>query len=178
MNWFTISKENMEVTTDPSEDITVVVPQLSYTHDTSLWGYTAPMMGSRYKFTLFGTPKFGLSGISFVNATGTTGRTCGWGATTALPSGSRGRKLRGESAEVHRRRDVKLDQQDVHERLHPADERVGLHIPPGGRSAPRVRLQRPDRIEIRAIQFRIPVPSLRVPPGGTPADRPAEHLRV
>ncbi len=70
MNWFTISKENMEVTTDPAEDITVLVPQLSYTHDTSLWGYTAPMMGSRYKFTLFGTPRFGLSGISFVNATG------------------------------------------------------------------------------------------------------------
>jgi Tol biopolymer transport system component len=70
LNWFTISKENMEVTQAPAEDITVVVPQLSYTHDTSLWGYTAPMLGSRYKFTLFGTPRFGLSGISFVNATG------------------------------------------------------------------------------------------------------------
>ncbi len=69
LNWFTISKENMEVTEMPSENLTVVVPQLSYVHDTSLWGYTAPMLGSRYKFTLFGTPKFGLSGISFVNAT-------------------------------------------------------------------------------------------------------------
>jgi Tol biopolymer transport system component len=70
LNWFTISKENMEVTQVPAENLTVLVPQLSYTHDTSLWGYTAPMLGSRYKFTLFGTPKFGLSGISFLNATG------------------------------------------------------------------------------------------------------------
>ena len=70
LNWFTISKENMEVTTAPAENLTVIVPQLSYTHDTSLWGYTAPMLGSRYKFTLFGTPRFGESGISFVNATG------------------------------------------------------------------------------------------------------------
>ncbi|HEX7572515.1 MAG TPA: BamA/TamA family outer membrane protein, partial [Bacteroidota bacterium] len=69
LNWFTISKENMEVTEMPAENLTVVVPQLSYVHDTSLWGYTAPMLGSRYKFTLFGTPKFGLSGISFLNAT-------------------------------------------------------------------------------------------------------------
>jgi len=70
MNWFSISKENMEVTEAPAENLTVVVPQISYTHDTSLWGYTAPMLGSRYKFTLFGTPKFGASGISFLNATG------------------------------------------------------------------------------------------------------------
>jgi Tol biopolymer transport system component len=70
LNWFTISKENMEVTDAPSENLTVVVPQISYIHDTSLWGYTAPMLGSRYKFTLFGTPRFGLSGISFLNVTG------------------------------------------------------------------------------------------------------------
>ena len=70
LNWFTISKENMEVTEAPAENLTVLVPQISYVHDTSLWGYTAPMLGSRYKFTLFGTPKFGLSGISFLNITG------------------------------------------------------------------------------------------------------------
>ncbi|HTO93946.1 MAG TPA: hypothetical protein VMM80_06220, partial [Bacteroidota bacterium] len=70
LNWFTISKENMEITEAPVENLTVVVPQLAYIHDTSLWGYTAPMLGSRYKFMLFGTPKFGLSGISFLNATG------------------------------------------------------------------------------------------------------------
>ena len=70
LNWFTISKENMEVTDAPAENLTVLVPQLSYVHDTSLWGYTAPMLGSRYKFMLFGTPKFGLSGISFLNVTG------------------------------------------------------------------------------------------------------------
>jgi Tol biopolymer transport system component len=70
LNWFTISKENMEVSEAPAENLTVIVPQISYTHDTSLWGYTAPMLGSRYKLTLFGTPRFGESGISFVNATG------------------------------------------------------------------------------------------------------------
>jgi len=65
-----VSKENIEVTDQPVDSRSVIVPTLSYVHDTSLWGYTAPMMGTRYKFTVFGTPSVGSDGISFVNATG------------------------------------------------------------------------------------------------------------
>ena len=70
MNWFSISRENIQEPADPIQHRTVVVPSVSYTHDTSLWGYTAPMIGTRYKMTLFGTPKMGNNGLSFVNVMG------------------------------------------------------------------------------------------------------------
>jgi outer membrane protein assembly factor BamA len=46
---------------------TVLVPSLSYTHDTSLWGFIWPTVGSRYRIDLLGTPKLGRDGLSFVN---------------------------------------------------------------------------------------------------------------
>jgi Tol biopolymer transport system component len=70
MAWFNISRENVEETGDPIQYRTVVLPSLTYTHDTSLWGYTSPMIGSRYKVNLFGTPKLGPNGLSFLNVTG------------------------------------------------------------------------------------------------------------
>ena len=70
LNWFNISRENIDVPEDPVEYRTVLVPSIGYTHDTSLWGYTAPMIGTRYKLALFGTPKLGVNGLSFVNVTG------------------------------------------------------------------------------------------------------------
>jgi Tol biopolymer transport system component len=68
--WYNISKENLDVSTESIQERTVLVPGISYTHDTSLWGYTAPVNGSRYKFTVFGTPRLGQNGLSFVNVTG------------------------------------------------------------------------------------------------------------
>jgi len=70
LNWYNISRENLDQITDPIQSRTVVVPSLSYTHDNSLWGYTSPVNGSRYNLTLFGTPKIGSNGLSFVNVTG------------------------------------------------------------------------------------------------------------
>lgn len=67
--WYNISRENLDVVFDPSQKRTVLVPSLSYIHDNSLWGYTAPVNGSRYNITLFGTPKLGNNGLSFVNLT-------------------------------------------------------------------------------------------------------------
>jgi Tol biopolymer transport system component len=69
LNWFNISKENIDVPEVPVQYRTVVLPSLSYTHDTALWGYTAPANGSRYKVSVFGTPKLGSSGLSFIEAT-------------------------------------------------------------------------------------------------------------
>jgi hypothetical protein len=68
--WYSISKENLDVTAFPIEERTVLVPSLGYSHDTSLWGYTAPMNGTRYNFSVFGTPRLGANGLSFVNVTG------------------------------------------------------------------------------------------------------------
>ena len=68
--WYNITRENLDIIADPVQERVVVVPSLGYTHDTSLWGFTAPTNGTRYNFNLFGTPKIGKSGLSFVNVTG------------------------------------------------------------------------------------------------------------
>jgi Tol biopolymer transport system component len=70
LNWYNISKENLDHADMPSQTRSVLVPSAGYTHDNSLWGYTAPVNGSRYNVNLFGTPKLGRNGLSFVNVTG------------------------------------------------------------------------------------------------------------
>jgi len=69
LNWYNISKENLDEISYPIESRTVLLPSLGYTHDNSLWGYIAPVNGSRYTVSLFGTPKLGNNGLSFVNLT-------------------------------------------------------------------------------------------------------------
>jgi len=70
LSWFNISRENLDRVFDPIQKRTVLVPSLGYTYDTSLWGFVAPMNGTRYSFNVFGTPKLGGLGLSFVNVTG------------------------------------------------------------------------------------------------------------
>lgn len=70
LNWYNISKENLDHIEDPLQQRTVLVPSAGYTHDNSLWGYIAPMNGTRYSVNVFGTPKLGNNGLSFVNLTG------------------------------------------------------------------------------------------------------------
>jgi Tol biopolymer transport system component len=69
-SWFNVTKENLDRPDYPTEDVMMVVPQLGYVYDTILWGYTAPVNGTRWKVNLFGTPRLGGEGISFVNFTG------------------------------------------------------------------------------------------------------------
>jgi outer membrane protein assembly factor BamA len=70
LSWFNISRENLDEISDPTQKQTVLVPSIGYTHDTALWGYTGPVNGSRYSLNIFGTPKLGSAGLSFVNVTG------------------------------------------------------------------------------------------------------------
>lgn len=70
LNWYNVSKENMDYQGVPIEKRQVLVPQVSYTHDNSLWGFTAPVNGTRFKFNVFGTPRLGKTGLSFVNLDG------------------------------------------------------------------------------------------------------------
>ncbi|MBI4536134.1 MAG: PD40 domain-containing protein [Ignavibacteriae bacterium] len=70
LSWYNISKENLDQISDPIQKRTVIVPSLGYTHDTALWGYTGPVTGTRYNISVFGTPKIGANGLSFVNVTG------------------------------------------------------------------------------------------------------------
>jgi Tol biopolymer transport system component len=70
LNWYNISRENLDHPEDPLQQRTVLLPSIGYTHDNSLWGYIAPMNGTRYNVSLYGTPKLGSNGLSFVNLTG------------------------------------------------------------------------------------------------------------
>lgn len=68
LNWYNVSKENLDPVFEPIQKRTVLVPTLGFTSDNSLWGYTSPINGTRYSINLFGTPKLGRNGLSFVNA--------------------------------------------------------------------------------------------------------------
>ena len=70
LNWYNISKENLDYPNVPLQQRTVLVPEFSYVYDTILWGYIAPVNGTRYRLNVFGTPQLGLDGLSFVNLTG------------------------------------------------------------------------------------------------------------
>lgn len=70
LSWFNISRENLDQIADPTQKRTTLVPSIGYTHDNSLWGFTGPINGTRYSFNVFGTPKLGSAGLSFVNVTG------------------------------------------------------------------------------------------------------------
>jgi hypothetical protein len=69
LNWMNISKENLDRLSYPMQTRIVLLPSLSYTNDTSIWGFINPISGSRYRFDVFGTPKMGKDGLEFVNAT-------------------------------------------------------------------------------------------------------------
>jgi Tol biopolymer transport system component len=51
--------ENLDNIAEPQENVTFTVPQLSFVHDNVLWGYTAPIQGTRYRFDLFGNVGIG-----------------------------------------------------------------------------------------------------------------------
>jgi outer membrane protein assembly factor BamA len=70
LSWYNISRENLDIIEEPTQKRSVIVPSLGYTYDTSLWGFTGPVNGTRYAVNLFGTPKLGSAGLSFVNVTG------------------------------------------------------------------------------------------------------------
>ncbi len=70
LRWYNLSRENLDHPEDPIQTRSVLVPGLSYTYDTSIWGLISPAAGMRYRFEVFGTPRLGASGLSFINVVG------------------------------------------------------------------------------------------------------------
>jgi hypothetical protein len=60
-----VSSENLDDTTVPIDQNTFTLPSISFTQDNVLWGYTSPIEGTRYSFTLFGDPGFVKQSQSF-----------------------------------------------------------------------------------------------------------------
>ncbi len=69
VSYYNILRENMDVLNAPIQERTVIVPGFGYVYDTILWGFTSPVTGTRYRMDLFGTPRMGRDGLSFVNVT-------------------------------------------------------------------------------------------------------------
>jgi hypothetical protein len=69
ISYYNILRENLDVVSAPIQQRTVVVPGFGYVYDTILWGFTSPVTGTRYRVDLFGTPRMGRDGLSFVNVT-------------------------------------------------------------------------------------------------------------
>ncbi|MDW8225349.1 MAG: BamA/TamA family outer membrane protein [Bacteroidota bacterium] len=67
------TRENIDAVEPPFEpplERTLVVPSLRYVHDDALWGFLAPVLGSRYYLGVQLTPKFSHGGIAFVTLRG------------------------------------------------------------------------------------------------------------
>ncbi len=53
-----VSSENLDNFLVPIDKSTYLIPSLSFVHDNTLWGYTSPIEGVRYNFTVFGNAAF------------------------------------------------------------------------------------------------------------------------
>ncbi|MEI7812302.1 MAG: biopolymer transporter Tol [Ignavibacteria bacterium] len=72
LSWLNVSSENLDNTDEPTEKIGYVIPSLSFIHDNVIQGYTSPIDGTRYNFTLFGNPlkgRIGNRNLSFYSMT-------------------------------------------------------------------------------------------------------------
>lgn len=56
LNFLNVASDNLDDNRVPSATNTFLVPSIAYVHDNSIFGYLAPMDGSRYRFELLGNP--------------------------------------------------------------------------------------------------------------------------
>jgi outer membrane protein assembly factor BamA len=68
LNFARLTKENLDNPLEETGTLNYVVPIASYVHDNTIFGYTAPVRGTRYNLTMLGTPKIGSTGVSFFSA--------------------------------------------------------------------------------------------------------------
>ncbi|MBV6478367.1 MAG: Protein TolB [Ignavibacteria bacterium] len=62
-----ISRENLDLAAEPITRKTLLVPSFSLIHDNTIFGYTAPISGTRYYLTFMGSPKLHDEGIGFAS---------------------------------------------------------------------------------------------------------------
>ncbi len=69
LSFLGVSKENLDNPSVPISKSTFIVPTISLVKDNVLWGITAPIDGSRYRFSLFGNPGLSDKRLSFYSLT-------------------------------------------------------------------------------------------------------------
>ncbi|MFA7228051.1 MAG: peptidase MA family metallohydrolase [Melioribacteraceae bacterium] len=69
MSVLSVSADNLDNLSVSSERNTYTLPSISFVQDNVLWGYTSPIEGTRYSFSLLGDPGFVRKSQSFYSAT-------------------------------------------------------------------------------------------------------------
>lgn len=70
VSWLNVSRENLDNPGTESDKATYILPSLSFVHDNTLWGFTAPIDGTRYRLSAFGNPGFTNKRLSFYTIAG------------------------------------------------------------------------------------------------------------
>jgi Tol biopolymer transport system component len=65
-----ISRENLDLPSEPTADKTVEMIDIGFVHDNSLWGSWAPVKGTRYELRTISSPGFKKSDITFISLLG------------------------------------------------------------------------------------------------------------
>lgn len=65
-----ISRENLDNENAASQSKTLIIPSVSFVHDNTTFGYTAPIKGTRYNLTAMASPKLGDEGLGFTSLVG------------------------------------------------------------------------------------------------------------
>jgi len=65
LSWLNVSMEDLDVAFYPGQYASYIVPTLSFVHDNSLWGFTAPFNGTRYRFDIMANPGIEDKNLSF-----------------------------------------------------------------------------------------------------------------
>ncbi len=70
LSWLNVSSENLDNAAETPEKASFVVPSISFVHDNVLWGYTAPIEGTRYRLSVFGNLGIADPKLSFYSIMG------------------------------------------------------------------------------------------------------------
>ncbi len=70
LSWMNVSKENLNIYGLGDISRMLLVPEVRYVHDNTLWAGFGPHQGSRYNIGIKGTPKLSSNSISFITLTG------------------------------------------------------------------------------------------------------------
>lgn len=70
LSWMNLLRENLDFTASPTQKRELIIPSVSFVHDNTLWGYTAPNNGSRYNINAMVSPSLGSNSLDFQTYTG------------------------------------------------------------------------------------------------------------
>ena len=70
LNYLNVSTENLDDPNDPIQKISFFVPSLAFVKDNTIFGYTAPIEGMRYRFEVFGNADLKATPYGFYSTLG------------------------------------------------------------------------------------------------------------